>query len=446
MKRLPIIFRTLLLFLLPSLLFGQEDNRPNILFILADDVGQEVLGCYGGESYSTPHLDELASTGMQFQHAYSMPTCFPTRLTLLTGQYPPRHGKIIWGNFPQQAENFTFSNHLQHNGYKTGIAGKWQLTLLKDDPEHPKRLGFQHSDVFGWHEGPRYYEPMIYHNGNVRENTEGHYGPDLYIRSLIEFMKENRDRSFFAYYPMALCHDVTDDLPVPVSHGPFGRYDSYAEMVAEMDRAVGRLVAALNTLKLREKTLILFVGDNGTPQEMIVRAEGLQLIKEPVVSRQFGREIPGGKATLTDRGTRVPLIANWTGSIRPGQVVDDLVDMSDFFPTFLHLANIPYPKDYLLDGSSFAPLLLGKGSSSRNWVYAEGFPLPKPGGTDPSGPVTNDRWVRTTRWKLYNDGRLFDMEADIREEHPILPEEDSRESKKNRKELGNILNDQFSKS
>ena len=414
---------------------GLANDPPNILLILADDVGQEVLGCYKGESYKTPHLDELARSGMRFRHAYSMPTCFPTRLTLMTGRYPFRHGQIQWGNFPQTDERNTFSNVLQANGYETAIAGKWQLTLLRDDPGHPRRLGFGHSDLFAWHEGPRYYEPMIYRNGRVRDDTRGYYGPDLYIRSLIEFMAENRNGPFFAFYSMALCHEVTDDLETPVPHGPFGRYDSYAEMVGEMDRAVGRLVAALNALGLRESTLILFIGDNGTPQNLIVRAEGKQLIKEPIISLREGREVPGGKATLTDGGTRVPLIANWPGTIKPGQVVDDLVDFSDFFPAILDLAGAAIPAELKLDGSSFAPRLRGEGKSTRKWVYAEASVLPKPGGVEPSGPDTGMKWVRNTEWKLYSDGRLFEMRVDTQEKKPILRDQDSNESRRIRKQL-----------
>ena len=261
-----------------------------------------------------------------------MPVCHPSRLTLLTGQYPFRHGKVTWGDFPKQQEEQTFARSLQAAGYRTAVAGKWQLCLLGDDPRHPARLGFQHWDLFGWHEGPRFYEPMIYRNGKVRQDTLGFYGPDLYVQSLIEFMKTNQDRPFFAWYSMAVAHEVTDDLETPVPHGPFGRYDSYAEMVAEMDRNVGRLIAALNALKLREKTLVIFVPDNGTPPEIIIRAEGKKLIKIPVVSRRNGRDVPGGKKQLTDAGTNVPMIANWPQTIRPGQVVDDLVDFSDFLP------------------------------------------------------------------------------------------------------------------
>jgi arylsulfatase A-like enzyme len=391
---------------------GDDIPRPNVLFILADDVGQEVLGCYGGESYSTPHLDELARNGMRFRHAYSMPVCHPTRLTLMTGQYPIRQGKVTWGDFPKEDEAHTFASKLNAAGYSTAIAGKWQLTLLRDDPEHPLRLGFDQWDLFGWHEGPRYYEPMIYRNGRTRENTLGFYGPDLYVRSLIEFMKENRDGPFFAYYSMALCHDVTDDLEEPVPHGPFDRYDSFAEMVTEMDRNVGRLVAALNALDLRENTLILFVADNGTPKRMIARAEGKQLIKVPVISRRNGRDVPGGKGELTNGGTSVPMIANWPGTIKAGQIVDDLVDFSDFLPTFIDLAGAQLTSDRTIDGTSFADRLRGQGASPRTWAYSESAVLPKPGGVEPDGEHSGLRWVRNVRWKLYSDGRLYDMQLD----------------------------------
>ncbi|MEZ5385581.1 MAG: sulfatase-like hydrolase/transferase [Prosthecobacter sp.] len=423
MGRVKRICLFLLTFGLASLACRGAERPPNIVFILADDVGQEVLGCYGGESYPTPHLDELARTGMRFTHCYSMPVCHPSRITLMTGKYPKRHGRVTWGSFPTKEESTTFANRLRNAGYATGIAGKWQLTLLGDDPSHPQRLGFESSDLFGWHEGPRYYEPMIYQSGKLRDDTLGHYGPDLYVRSLVEFMKAHRDGPFLAYFPMALCHDVTDDLDEPVPHGPFDRYDSYAEMATEMDRSVGRIVAALNALKLREQTVILFTGDNGTPQNMIVRAEGGKLIREAVVSMQNGKAVPGGKKTLFDTGTRVPLIANWPGTILPGQVVDDLVDFSDFLPTFAELAGQPVRADERLDGHSFAKRLRGKGAASRTWAHSEEAVLPKPGGVEPDGESSGLFWVRTQRWKLYSDGRFYDMEMDLGEASPLRQED-----------------------
>ncbi|MEZ6125480.1 MAG: sulfatase-like hydrolase/transferase, partial [Planctomycetaceae bacterium] len=406
-------------------IFAASADRPNILFILADDVGQEVLGCYGGQSYQTPHLDELARTGMMFRNGFSMPVCHPTRLTLMTGKYPFRHGPVTWGDFPKAEEQHTWANLIAKSGYATYIAGKWQLCLLGNDPQHPHRMGFQHFDLFGWHEGPRYYEPMIYRDGTVRNDTLGHYGPDLYIRGLIEFMKSNRDRPFLAYYSMAVCHEVTDDLDPPVPHGPFGRYDSYPEMVSEMDRAVGRLTAALEALKLRDNTLIIFTADNGTPPEIIIRADGSELIREPVVSRQNGLDVPGGKKQLINDGTNVPLIANWPARIRGGQVVDDLVDMSDYLPTFAELTGSRLPSDRPIDGISFASRLLGQSPSPRQWAYAEEAVLPKPGGVEPDGTSSGLRWVRTADWKLYNDGRLFHMNEDDGERNVISDSQDN---------------------
>ena len=416
-----------------------EEQRPNILFIFADDVGQEVLGCYGGESYPTPHLDELARTGMKFSHGFSMPVCHPSRLTLMSGKYPFRFGNVRWGDYPKSEEGLTFANRMQKAGYKTAIAGKWQLCLMKDDLMHPKRLGFDHWDLFGWHEGPRFYEPMIYRNGKVRKDTLGHYGPDLYVRSLIEFMKANREQPFLAYYSMAVAHEVTDDLETPVPHGPFGRYDSYAEMVAEMDRNVGRLMAALNALKLREKTLVIFVADNGTPPEIIIRAEGKKLIKIPVHSMQNGIKVPGGKKKLDDTGTNVPMIANWKGTIKAGQVVDDLVDFSDFLPTFLDLAGEPVSKKEKLDGVSFADVLMGKGRSPRKFAYCQEAVLPKPGGTEPDGKSSGLKWVRNQEWKLYSDGKLIDMKGDRLEKKPFFEITDNSASVVARKLLKGYL-------
>ena len=232
---------------------------PNILFILADDVGQEVLECYGGSSYHTPHIDSLARDGMKFHHAYSMPLCYPTRIALMTGRYRVRLNQPTWGNFPAAAESSTFPGFLQRAGYATAIAGKWQLALLKRDPHHPQRLGFDQSSLFAWHEGPRYYDPLIWQNGKLRKNLAGHYGPDVYADFLIDFMKQKRETPFLAYFSMALCHDVTNDLEQPVPFGPGKtRYDDYAEMVRQMDRVVGRLLTALETARLRDNTVVHF--------------------------------------------------------------------------------------------------------------------------------------------------------------------------------------------
>ncbi len=402
-------------------------EQPNILLILADDVGREVLGSYGGTSYRTPHLDSLATTGMRFDHTYSMPVCHPSRISLLTGRYPFQVGNPEWGTFPRTSETQTLAHSLRDAGYATAISGKWQLTLLKDDLDHPHRLGFDEYCVFGWHEGPRYYRPLIYQNGERRDDVADRYGPEVYTEFLIDFIGRNRDRRFFAFYSMALCHDVTDDLAAPVPFGPRGRYDSYAEMVAAMDEQIGRLVAAVNELGLREKTLILFTTDNGTAKRSIITAEGGKLIREDVVSRLGEVLVPGGKTELTDGGTRVPTIANWQGTIEPGTLLGDLIDFSDFFPTLAELGKAELPAGVKLPGRSFAPRLRGEPGPGREWVFSE---------------HQGRSWVRSHDWKLYRDGRLFHMASDQQELRPVR-EEGPAESAEARQSLESVLRNLF---
>lgn len=398
---------------------------PNILFILADDVGVETLGCYGGTSYPTPHIDALARSGLRFQHCYSMPVCHPTRITLLTGKYPFRLKHPRWGTFPREEEKTTVAQRLKRLGYATAIAGKWQLVLQKKDPLHPQRLGFDQSCLFGWHEGPRYYDPLIYQNGTIRTDTNGKYGPDLYVAFLADFMRQNKDRPFFAYYSMALCHDVTDDLKEPVPFVPGkNRYETYAEMMHQMDRHVGQIVAAVDRLGLSRNTIILFTGDNGTSASHIHTARKGKYVRTPVYSEWHGKKVRGGKGSLRDGGTHVPLLVRWSGVIPAGTVTEDLVDMSDFLPTFVELAGGKLPAGESLDGQSFARRLRGEGPAPRRWAYAEG---------------RGRYWLRTQRWKLYHDGRLFDLHKDPQEKRPVPPGEQFPAAAKARLQLQQAL-------
>ncbi|MBW3595809.1 MAG: sulfatase-like hydrolase/transferase [Planctomycetes bacterium] len=383
------------------------EGRPNVLLIMADDVGCETLGCYGGTSYATPQIDALAAAGMRFTHCFSMPVCHPTRTTLLSGRYPFRLGNPGWGTYPKAEEKSTLAWAMKRAGYATAVAGKWQLTLLKKDPQHPHRLGFDQYSLFGWHEGPRYHDPLIWQNGEIREDTEGDFGPDLYVDYLIDFIRRSGDKPWFAFYSMALCHDVTDDLKAPVPHAPGkDRYLNYAEMMAAMDRCVGRLVDAVDEMGLADKTVVLFTTDNGTAQRSKLRAIGKQnkFEYETVVSQRGRQQIRGGKGKLTDGGTNVPLIVRWPGAVKPGTVVDHLVDCSDFYPTCVELAGGRAPAELSLDGHSFAGLVTGGDYSPRDFAFAQG------GGK---------HWVRTQQFKLYSDGRFFNVANDPQETGPL---------------------------
>jgi arylsulfatase A len=295
--------------------------------------------------------------------------------------------------------------------------------LLKDDPKHPHRLGFDEYCLFGWHEGPRYYRPLIWQNAKVRKDVADRYGPDVYCEFLIDFITRNKNRPFLAYYSMALCHDVTNDLAVPPPFGPNGRWQTYKERVQAMDRQVGRLITVLDRLGLRKKTLVLFTTDNGTPVRMITNAVDGKYVRKPVVSRMGDRNVYGGKGSLTDGGTHVPLIANWTDKAPAGRTIDDLVDFSDFLPTLADLAGAALPKEVVLDGVSFAPRLEGKRETTRRWAYSE--------------KRKDAYWVRTGRWKLYNDRKLFDLRKDPQEKHPV-PERTSAEANTARTQLESI--------
>jgi arylsulfatase A-like enzyme len=383
--------------------------QPNIVLIMADDVGCEPIGAYGGERWKTPHIDALAKGGMRFDYCFSMPVCHPTRICLMTGKYPFRL-KSGWGSFPKVEEKNTVAQVLKKAGYATAIAGKWQLCLMKKDTEQPARMGFDQWSVFGWHEGARFHEPMIYEDGRLSTDTKGKYGPNLYVDFLGRFMEKSSEakKPFFAYYSMALAHDVTDDIPKQVPYVPGkDRWMNYGEMVESMDEMVGKLVVKIDQLGLRKNTVILFTSDNGTANRSKLRhIEGRKYEKEEVYSIRNGKRIPGGKGTLLDIGTNVPLIANWPGYIKGGSSNDALVDFSDWLPT---LAELGVGKiGHKIDGISFAPRLF---QLPRNTRRSRSFAF--------SESKSGKAWVRTQRYKLYNNGQLYDVQKDAMEKKPL---------------------------
>ena len=403
---------------------GNRTRKPNILLILADDVGREMFSSYGGSSYHTPNIDGLASKSMRFEHFYAAPVCHPARITLMTGRYPFRFGDPVWGSFPEHAEDQTFAHELKNAGYVTAVAGKWQLCMMKNEPDHPHRLGFDEYCLFGWHEGPRYHNPLIWQNGDIRQDVADQYGPDVYSDFLIDFMKRNRKRPFLAYYPMALIHDVSDDFNPPPPFGPEGRYENVKEMSVQMDRVVGKMLQALEDLGLADNTLVIFTTDNGTNHTSILGHEDGEFFEERVYSMINGEEVPGGKTKITDWGIRVPTFIRWPGIIQEGSVCHDLIDFSDFLPTFIDLLDLP-PSAYEIDGQSFAGILTGEEHDSRDWVYSEKAGM--------------DYAVRSKDWKLLPDGKLFDLRSDIHEKNPIMPAEDTPASTAARASLDAIM-------
>lgn len=354
-----------------------QDGRPNIIFVLADDIGISGFSCYGG-GFATPHLDKLAAGGTRFEFCYSAPLCAPTRALCMTGRYGFRTGVVnnnTGGKATPRGETL-IAKVLRDAGYATAVAGKWRQLQYLETPEEAKAWGFDEFMV--WYDkkgGERYWDPHYNHNGKPIENAKGKYGPDLLHEFVVDFVSRHKEKPFFVYYPIPLVHAPI--LRTPDSQGD-AKKGLFGDNMAYLDKLMGKLVSELDRLGLREKTLIVFTGDNGKPGGGPVN----------------GKPIDGGKGSMREGGARVPLICSWKGTTPEGKVLPDLVDHSDFFATFAELAGAPLPEGVKLDGRSFAPRLRGQPGKPREWVYVQ---------------LGAERYVRDPRWKLYGDGTLCDM-------------------------------------
>lgn len=385
---------------------AQSSKRPpNIVLILADDLGYECLGCNGAVSYKTPNLDRLAATGLRFTNAHSTPLCTPTRVQLMTGKYNFRN-YTEFGSLPQGES--TFAHMMRNAGYATAVAGKWQLagaiegTAYKGQGTLPEEAGFDEHCLWQVKDrGSRYWNPTVQENGKLHPVQEGKYGPDLFGRFAVDFIERHRDRPFFFYYAMALTHDPFVPTPQSESHPPEQKNKNntrwFGDMVSYMDGIVGRIVAKIDELKLSNDTLIIFTGDNGThPTITTMTKDG---------------PYKGDKGNTTIAGTHVPLIARWTGRTPSGSTCDDLIDFTDFMPTMAELSRAKLPANHPRDGRSFAARLTGGKATPREWVFCDYNPR--------WGRFKPARWVMNKRWKLYEDGRFFDIASDPREQVPI---------------------------
>ncbi len=412
-------------------------SRPNIIFILADDFGIPGVGCYGGD-HKTPNLDALAKGGTRFESCFSAPLCGPTRAMLMTGRYAFRTGMLTNGTGAAVTPDreISIAKLLKQSGYATAVAGKWgqlQYFRSKDDGQH---WGFDEFMIWGGgagakapeeeaddapkknqqkkekkqakqaakEKGERYWEPSYNHNGKKLADVEGKYGPDLLHNFVVDFIERHREGPFFVYYPTPLIHGPI--LKTPDTNETGKRQSHYEDNIAYLDKLVGKLIAELDRLKLRDNTLIVFTGDNGSTEAGTIN----------------GRKVDGRKSNLLEGGSRVPLIVNWPG-VTPASVVrKDLVDFSDLFPTFAEVAGAKLPAGVKLDGHSFASAIKGEKGQPRDWVYVQ---------------LGEERYVRDTGWKLNNDGEFFDMRDAPFEQIAVTKPTD--ESKAAREKLQAVL-------
>lgn len=375
------------------------ERKPNVILIMADDFGYEAVTANGGQSYRTPNLDRLAATGMRFERCHVQPLCTPTRVQLMTGIYNVRN-YVEFGLLDPKAT--TFGHLLKKAGYTTGIAGKWQLG---NDPKLPQHFGFDESYLWQHtRRPPRYANPGLEHNGKELDFNGGEYGPKLVNDFALDFVTRHRAQPFFLYYPMILTHDPFQPTPDSAEWDPKTKSEQvqrdvkhFADMTAYMDKMIGRLVAKLDELGLRENTLLMFIGDNGT---------------QVTVTTQFkGAPYQGGKGTGTARGTHVPFIANWPGKIAAGRVDPDLVASVDFLPTICAVTGAEVPAALRIDGHTFLPRLLGQPGAPREPIYLW---YARNGGR-----TATYEFAMSTTHKLHRDGRLFDLTVDPFEDKPL---------------------------
>lgn len=376
---------------------GGPARSPNVVLILADDFGYECIGANGSTSYKTPNVDKLAAEGVRFERCYVQPLCTPTRVQLMTGKYNVRN-YLRFGLLDTQAT--TFAHLFRNAGYRTGIVGKWQLGQGFELPRH---FGFD--DYCLWQlnrRPPRYANPGLEIDGKQLDFKKGEYGPDLVSDYALDFVKRNKDRPFFLYYPMMLTHapyqptpESTDWDPKAIGEKVNQHNKHFNDMTVYMDKLVGKLVARLDELGLRDNTLILFIGDNGTGRE--------------ITSYLGDRAVRGGKGLTISTGMHVPLVVNWKGKGATGRVSSDLIDSTDVLPTICEAAGIKAPAE--IDGKSFLPQVRGEKGTPREWFYCW---YARDGGAK-----ADKEFAASPRYKLYRSGQMYEYTVDINENKPV---------------------------
>jgi len=377
---------------------------------MADDMGYECLSSNGCLSYSTPVLDDLARNGIKFNYAIAQPLCTPSRVKIMTGKYNHRNYKAF--GYLDVGEK-TFGNLLNEAGYSTCVVGKWQLngigTEFESEPEEslirPQHFGFDEYCLWNFigNSGNRYADPKLLQNGKLLEGLEDAYGPDVVSDYAMDFMERNKDNPFFLYYPMILVHAPFVPTPGSVEwknnelrQNSEDRF--FKDMVEYTDKIVQKLIEKIEELGLTKNTIFIFTADNGTHYRLTTQTQN--------------GPFRGGKGTMPDAGTHVPMIVNNPGNVRTGFEYNDLFEFTDFLPTFAEAAGTAVPEG--IDGVSFFPLLNGKEQKARKTVYVHYDPL-KGGGSE----RWYGRFVRNKEYKLYSDGRFYKLSEDPLEQHPI---------------------------
>jgi arylsulfatase A len=430
MKSLKNLCALSLLLIGAALQAATTPAKPNIVFILADDLGFAELSCNGGEAYKTPNIDALAKGGVRFSNFYTVPLCGPSRALILTGRYGFRTRAVDQdgsGTMVREGEGAEIMTPtvLKKAGYTTAMIGKWGQILPCGDAT---QWGFDHvmsakaSGIF-WNveksaelikasklegekgaEGGVRAKPGPY---NINEKNlklaNNEYLPDLMEKNAFEFIDANKDKPFFLYYSLQHVHaqilPTPDSKPLPDDADAAKRLAiTYNDNMQYMDKLVGNLVAKLEKLKLRENTIIVFMGDNGTAKAQHPRAT------------INGKPVLGSKGSMQEGGALVPFIFNWPGITPADKLITNVADSSDILPTLCEITGAPLPEKRVLDGKSLVSQIKGDTTPHRASIFIE---------------LGNAWYAREAGWKLNEKGELFDMkEAPFNE---ILVPADSKD-------------------
>lgn len=385
-----------------------QTKKPNIIFILADDLGIGEVSCYGADNYMTPNIDRLASNGLRFVNSFTAPLCGPSRATILTGRHLFRTGATNQDatGLMKPSEEMMMPTYLKKAGYVTSCIGKWgQLPLNPSDFGFDDYLKFQGSGIY-WNTQPK--GKTYFLNGVVKKLLDKEYMPDVMHKHLVSFLTQHQKDPFYIYY--SLSHVHAQILPTPDSKA--NSKDIYGDNITYMDKLVGQLVSELDRLKLSDNTILVFFGDNGTAKGRAVRAT------------IGGRRLIGEKGTLLEGGSREPLIVYWPGVTPMGKVSNDLISATDFVTTFAEIAGAKLPEDRIFDGQSFNAQLHGEKGNPRSSVFVQ---------------LANNWYARNAGWKLNQSGELFDMSKAPFEEILVTQDTKTPEAKAARKSLQSEL-------
>jgi len=407
-----------------AMLHAASPAKPNIVFILADDLGFAEIGANGSDRYKTPNIDSLAKTGIRFNHFYTVPLCGPSRALILTGRYGFRSGAVTQdacGSILRTGDKaeVMVPTVLKKAGYATAMIGKWGQILPSGDATD---WGFDHvlsykasgiywnkSAAAAWVKkyalaGEKGADDGVRANPgpyNINEKkltmTDAEYMPDLMQKSALDFINSNQSKPFFLYYSLSFVHSQI--LPTPDSAPPAPGTDAaaryvqlYNDNITYMDKLIGKLLAELERLKLRDNTVVFFMGDNGTAKANADRAT------------IGGRRLIGQKGGMEEGGGLVPFIVSWQGVSPAGKLNENFTDASDLLPTFAEIAGAPLPENRVIDGKSLLPQIKGDTKSPRTWAFNQ---------------LGGNYYVREAGWKLNQAGQLFDMKNAPFEEIPV---------------------------